>query len=107
MTESATERDPLEVLGERVANGIMWLTEHDVDGAFHFWFKAGLTRLSPMPSLDDARREAWRTYYDNRVKWEILFARLNRLEKERGNVARHVATMHAGQELPDGQAQAS
>jgi hypothetical protein len=77
------ERDPLEVLQERVAKGIAWLTENDQSGAFHFWYKAGLTSASPMPSQTPERIEQWRRYYSNRSTWETLFSRMNRLEKER------------------------
>lgn len=79
-----TELDPLVVLEERVAKGIAWLTEHDEHGNFHFWFKAGLTKRSPMPSQPADVVERWCRYYDNRVAWETLFSRLQRLEKERG-----------------------
>lgn len=82
MTDS--ERDPREVLEERVANGIRWLTEHDPVGAFHFWFKAGLLPSSPMPRQTEEVIEQWKAYYSARVKWEQLFKRLERLERERG-----------------------
>lgn len=77
------ERDPIEVLGERVENGIKWLTDNDPDGAFHFWFKAGLLPTTPMPAQTEERIERWKRYYNNRRTWEQLFSRLDRLEKER------------------------
>lgn len=75
--------DPLAELGERVDKGIAWLTEHDPHGAFHFWFTAGLLPTSPMPSQPPEVVEEWKRYHANRSAWEVLFRRLQRLEKER------------------------
>lgn len=77
----------LEALQIRVGNGIEWLVQHDPSGAFHFWFEAGLTPLSPMPAhdgADDDTRERWRAYYNARVIYERLEAELMALEAKEG-----------------------
>lgn len=72
-----SDHDDLEA---RVAAGMTWLTEHDPTGAFHFWFKAGLTKSSPMPAQAPERREDWIDYYEQRVLWERLYAECERLD---------------------------
>lgn len=76
----------LEALQRRVGNGIDWLTEHDLSGAFHLWFEAGLTRISPMPAQDEDRRAAWQAYYAARVTFERLERECAALEKTEGYV---------------------
>jgi hypothetical protein len=71
-TAEAVRTRQIEELRERVEKGINWLVEHDPDGSFHHWFVAGLTGLSPMPAQQDHRREAWREYHRQRVRWESL-----------------------------------
>lgn len=80
----ATTKSELETVQERVGKGMAWLSENDEHGNFHFWFKAGLTKRSPMPSQPADVIERWHRYYDNRVLWEQLFARMERLEKSNG-----------------------
>lgn len=72
-----------EELGEKVGRGIVWLGEHDPDGAFHLWFKSGLTERSPMPGQADERREEWQRYYRQRVIWERLDAQYAEMERRR------------------------
>lgn len=79
-----TDQQQLDELHERVARGIAWLTEADPSGGQYFRYKAGLTRLSPMPSLDDGEKEAWIRWYDNMVLYEQLMGRLERLERKVG-----------------------
>lgn len=74
-----TEATAIEQLEVRVRKGIAWLSEHDPDGAFHFWYKAGITKLTPMPAQPEDVIERWVRYYDNRVAWEALFAKLERM----------------------------
>ncbi len=71
----------LEELYRRVANGIVWLQEHDPTGRFHLWYTARLTPASPMPAQDEASKEEWRTYYSARVQFEKLWAAMEREEK--------------------------
>lgn len=72
----------LEALQVRIGNGIAWLTEHDPTGAFHLWYEAGLTRLSPMPAQDEGRRAEWRAYYDARVTFERLWQEMETMEAQ-------------------------
>ena len=94
MTEATIgeAEDPLAILQGRVEKGIAWLTENDPHGNFHFWFKAGLTKNSPMPSQPEEVVTAWKRYYDNRSTWETLFSRMDRLEKERARAQGQGAT---------------
>lgn len=88
MTEPAqpptATADPLTVINERIGKGMEWLTTHDPHGAFHFWYKAGLTARSPMPSHDEVTVADWKRYYANRVTFEDLMKRADRLEREKG-----------------------
>lgn len=77
------DEDPLVVISERVEKGIKWLTENDEHGNFHFWYKAGLIPSSPFPHQSPSIVERWKAYYANRAKWETLYSRMARLEKER------------------------
>lgn len=73
-------KEDVDKLRERVATGIEWLTEHDPDGSFHFWFTAGLTPLSPMPAQKEERREPWREYHKQRTRWERMSSDLERVD---------------------------
>jgi hypothetical protein len=79
---SAAANDDIDALGERVARGMDWLTEHDPDGSYHHWFEAGLIPLSPMPAQSPERIAAWRDYYRQRVRWERMWKDLERLERK-------------------------
>src|SRR5437773_8609117 len=77
-------RDMLEVaqqlLGERVAAGIGWLTEHDPASVFHAWFMAGITPDDPKPAQDAATVEAYAAYHRQRIRWEHMERELALLE---------------------------
>lgn len=75
-----TDVPEVEKLRERVEKGINWLIEHDRSGAFHHWFSAGLTTLSPMPAQSPEAIEAWREYHHQRVRWEALSKQLGRID---------------------------
>lgn len=71
----------LEDLQQRVANGIVWLDQHDPGGVFHLWFTAGLTPLSPLPAHPAGDvRERWVEYFKARQTFERLDTELGRLE---------------------------
>jgi len=72
--------EQVEQLRGRVASGIEWLIDHDDSGAFHHWFTAGLTSLSPMPAQTDERREAWKEYFKQRRRWEQMSSDLERID---------------------------
>lgn len=75
MALSPEERDALE---QRVANGIVWLDEHDPGSRFHTWWQAGLTATSPLPAQEGTPevKAAWVEYFERRRLWERLYARL-------------------------------
>lgn len=72
--------EAVEQLRGRVAAGIEWLVAHDDSGAFHHWFVAGLTALSPMPAQSGDRIEAWKEYVRQRRRWEQMSKDLERLD---------------------------
>jgi hypothetical protein len=70
--------EELRKLQERVAAGIVWLTEHDPLGVFHIWYEAGLTPVSHIP--DEERRQAYAEYYPQRRLFDRLDAQLGRID---------------------------
>lgn len=81
-----TDQLTVDELAAKVGRGMTWLTEHDPDGAFHLWFKSGLTERSPMPAQSEDRREAWIGYCRQRTIWEKLDARLMELGGQRSGI---------------------
>lgn len=73
---------PLEEVHERIEAGVAWLTGHDPDGSFYFWFKAGITARTPMPAQTPERIEEWKRWYGNMLTFQDLWRRMERLEAQ-------------------------
>lgn len=93
LTIAAIENPPTDLveLWDRVAAGMDWLTAHDPSGIFHLWYKAGVTDKSAMPAQEGRHGapgtfstplvlDEWRRYYGQRVLWEGMWSRMERLE---------------------------
>jgi hypothetical protein len=81
--------DEVAALQGRVANGLVWLDEHDPLSRFHLWWESGLTPSSPMPAQekDEATMAAWREYFERRRLWERLSNRLEAVDPKWARVA--------------------
>lgn len=82
MPETVAVAPDVAELRERVAKGIDWLVAHDPSGAFHHWFEAGLSPLSPMPGQGEDRRKEWQEYHRQRTRWERMSKDLERVDPE-------------------------
>lgn len=78
--------DELAKLRKRVADGIEWLSSHDQEGAFHFWYTSGILPGHPKPAQSPERQAEYRAYYDARRLWERLDTQLAKVDPLWGRV---------------------
>lgn len=81
---AVAEPTELEIVAERVDNGIAWLSSHDPRGRFYAWWQAGLTPLSRLPAHEATPEvaEEWKAWYNAKNTWDRLYRRLEQLSDE-------------------------